>query len=378
LNIEMAMRDRTPVVVGAFGALALACAVIAAPLHAKAAPVRIGLSLPLTGNAALLGQQFLEGAKLSLADHAGGREIELVTVDDGCDAKLASLAAEELRDAGVALVAGLLCNEAVAPIATALADRAIPLLLSGARSSRLLKDTAKEGWPVLRLAQDENRAALFAFEVLSKRWAATPWAVIDDGSVAGRLAADELRSRMEEAGLSPVLADSLRPAQSTQASVVRRLVKAGAQAVYVAADAEDSAILWQNINGQDAKIEMVGAETISLLPYLPLAGDTTNGLLAILEADPVAMPQAGALNARLEREGIEPEAYLFFGYAALQVALASLGDTPKATLGNLKKGEFATIYGPVSFDETGQNIRHTYSLKEWKDGVFADLPPTAQ
>ncbi len=360
------------------GALAVVFTAFAAMPVANAQSLKIGLSLPMSGTAALLASQFVQGARLALSDLSNGRKIEVVIFDDGCNAELALLAAQEMKAADVAIAAGFLCNDAVPPTAAALKQSGVPLLVSGARSTRLLKDAQKEKWNVWRIVPDDSRAAAAAFEHLSKRWLGKPWALIDDGTVHGRSLADEFRTKMEEAGFPPVFVDNLRPSQSTHAATVRRLLKSGATAAFVAADVEDLATLWTNINEQKAAIELAGSDPLSSLPWISPGKPLPDGLLGVVEVQPQDLRSSGNLTGRLLRENIEPEPHVFHGYAAIQLALAVLQQTPAATTQFLKESEVQTILGPVLFDETGQNRFDNYALQILTKGALANPAELAQ
>ncbi len=356
-------------------AVVFAATMLLAPLHASPASAQkqvIGLSLPLSGNAAILANQFLSGAQLALKSSGKGEAVELLTVDDGCDGELADLAAQDLLAANVALATGYLCNDAVPAAAQALKDTGVPVLIAGARSSQLFRDANKEGWNIFRIASDDSKMAEIAFESLSERWRGVPWAVIDDGTVYGRTLADEFRARMEEAGQPPVFADNFRPAQSTQAGLVRRLQRAGASAAFVAGDAEDVAILWSNVKDFDSKLEIAGGESLEALQWSPIARQVPDGLLAIMEPPEETRPEARAIYPALVEAGLPPEPYVYLGYATLQVALAALAETPQATTAALKDGNFDTVIGPVEFDASGQNSRNAYALHVWQGGRFVE------
>jgi branched-chain amino acid transport system substrate-binding protein len=358
--------------------LALFLAVAAPASQSWAQTQKIGLSLPLSGNASLLAKQFLAGAELALKTLAADWPIELVTVDDGCDAEIADLAANDLRNAGVVLAAGFLCNEAVPPSAELFKDSGVPLLVAGARSHQLLKDAEKEDWDLFRIAPDDRMAAEAAFRDLSVRWRGVPWAVIDDGTVYGRTTADELRARMEEAGLPPVFADNFRPAQSTQAGLVRRLQRAGVSAAFVAGDADDVAILWSNVKDFDSKVEIAGGEALEALQWSPGARQVPDGLLAVIRQDLASLPAARAISGELVSAGLPAEPYVLLGYATMQIALEALAATPAETTENLASGSFDTVTGKVDFDETGQNRHNPFSLHVWRDGRFVEISEDGQ
>ncbi|MCB1460122.1 MAG: ABC transporter substrate-binding protein [Nitratireductor sp.] len=350
---------------------------IAISLHAaqpaRSEGFRIGLSLPMSGNASLLGKQFLQGARLALDVLAPGGEIELMVADDGCETDIARLAMAEIAAARPALVSGLLCNEPARLAVETFAPQPVPVLVAGARSERLLKDAAKEGWRTWRLAPSDKAGAEAAFRLLSQRWKGIPWAVVDDGTVYGRTIADEFRARMEEFGNPPQFADNFRPAQSTQAGLIRRLQKAGVSAAFIAASPEDTAIIAANTSEFGAKFEIAGGETLSGLPFTQEASNVPDGLLAVMETSPASRPGARSLNALLEQRGIEPEPEVYRGYATIEIALAALRSTPVQTMEALERTVFRTVLGNVGFDSTGANVADNYALHVWVGGEFVPV-----
>lgn len=342
---------------------------LASPAAAQE-PLRIGLSLPLSGNAAILGQQFRNGARFAVEELAQGRPVELVFADDGCDEELAKLAATDLKNAGIAFAGGMLCNDAARAVAEAFAGTPIPVLASDARSEQLMRDADRNDWSLFRMAPGDDAAAAAAAESLSQRWSGQPWAILDDGTVYGRTLADSLRGLMEEKGMPPVFADSFRPAQSTQASVIRRLQRAGVSAAFAAGAAEDVAIIWGNVLEAGAKIEVAGGEALSALPWTEAARTVEDGLLAVLEQDPAPPPAQSSLAARLVGAGVEPEPFVFLGYAAIELALAAVQPTPEETLAALRDRRFETVVGAFDFDETGRNVIGRYGLYEWRGDRF--------
>jgi len=350
---------------------ALAFGLVSAGAQPAQGPAfRIGLSLPLSGSGSILAGQFLAGAKLAVETLAPGGTVELVVADDGCATDLAELAAADLRSADVSLVTGLLCNEAAAAAAAAFEARRIPVIAAGARSERLMKDRSREGWNLWRIAPSDSEAAASAFAQFSSRWRSRPYAVVDDGTVNGRSLADEFRTRMEEGGLPPQFIDNFRPAQSTQAGLARRLQRAGVSAAFISAAPEDFAIVARDIRELAPGIELAGGPMLDLLPWIEQAQIVPAGVLAIIEPDPASLPSAKDLTLALDRNGIEPEPYVYLGYAALQLALAARRDDPGETTAALANTVFHTVLGNVDFDDTGRNVVNPYSLYVWQDGGF--------
>lgn len=358
-----------------FATLAIVAAALgwlaAAPAGA-AEPRRIGMSLPLSGPAAAFGRQFASGAGLAL-ERLKPNGVELVTVDDACDRESAELAAADLKAANVAFVTGILCNEPAFALAKAMRERAIPVLIAGAQSARILKDRDKEGWRVWRLSPADGDVATVAAMALAKRWSAKTYAVIDDGTANARSLAEQFRANMEDAGRPPQFADAFRPAQENQIALVRRLQNAGISAVFAAGDAQDIAAIAISAAAAKAPLEIVGGPALAELAFSPASARIGDGLFAVLAADPAASPGASEIVEVLKQRNIPPEPYVLLGYGAMQIALASLAGTPESTAAALAGGAFQTVLGPVRFNADGSASRRAFELRAWKAGVFQSV-----
>lgn len=332
--------------------------------------LKVGLSLPLSGTAKMLGEQFEQGARKAVADLSAGNRISLVIADDGCDEEIAGLAAKDLRAANVSMVTGLLCNATARVLAEEFEAGGTPLLVAGARSERLLKDAQREGWHLWRMSPGDDDVASAAHRILSQRWQATPWAIIDDGTVHGRTLADSFRALMEETGQPPQFADNFRPAQSTQAGLIRRLRQSGVSAAFVAAGADDVATIWANRNEFGDNFEIVGGEPLAALPWTETSPQIDDGLLAIIRTDPRATPRGRELADEFVKAGIEPGEYAFLGYSVIQIALSSLAADPDQTNAALSETAFNTVTGIYAFGPDGARRGDDFALHIWKNGRF--------
>ena len=82
--------------------------------------ILLGASGPITGSMAWFGEQMQQGmamkvAELNAAGGVLGQPVELLIVDDYCDAEQGVAAAEKLVEARVAAVIGHLCSGASIP-----------------------------------------------------------------------------------------------------------------------------------------------------------------------------------------------------------------------------------------------------------------------
>lgn len=99
----------------------------AAAEAALAAPVKVGLLLPLSGSRAEVGQSILNAAQLALFDLAGER-FTLVVRDTGGTPEGAAAAAQSVLDAEVSLILGPLFSTSVEAVKPLLAEQDLPLI----------------------------------------------------------------------------------------------------------------------------------------------------------------------------------------------------------------------------------------------------------
>lgn len=333
---------------------------------------RIGLTLPLSGPTAKLARQFETGARLALNEHNADAAVivELVVADDGCDQKIASLAADEIASAKPQIITGLLCNTVAAHFADAFREAGIPLLVAGAQSERLIKDRQRNEWNLWRLSPGDSEAAQAAVNHFSRAWADVPYAIVDDGTVYGRNLADAFRAGMEAMNLPPQFQDNFRPTQSTQARLVRRLRRSGVTHAFIGASAEDVAMIVRNAEELEIPLTFGSGEALSIFPYLapellPAGGLT--GILRTAEVDPQP-PQT--LNSLLAEMDLQAEPYVLNGYQAMEVALQALGDGETEVAENLRTLEFDTLLGKVRFGPDGDNQVPQFGAYRWDNGGF--------
>ncbi|MFK7901804.1 MAG: ABC transporter substrate-binding protein [Nitratireductor sp.] len=349
--------------------------------HAFATDLKIGLSLPLSGDRKNFGEQFLIGAQLAVQLQTA-HKVDLFVVDDGCDESLGELAATDLAERQPHIVTGYLCNETSYIAANILRVSNTPILIAGAQSERLTKDRTRQEWQLWRLSPSDKEEAEIAAQILSHKWSNEPYAIVDDGTVLGRTLSDIFKAKMEDQNLSAHFVDTFRPTQSTQARLVRRLARAGVKNVFVGGGAEDIALIAQNAQQLNIPLQVVGTNSLSVLPYLNEENRPPNGLLAVLRRDSTLIKEeemnANAalkeLTTTLSTRNITPEDYIFRGFAAMQLSLKAASSGNVSEIKNaLNSQNFSTILGDVKFSENGENTLSPYALYQWQDNAFLKL-----
>lgn len=324
---------------------------------ARAETLRVGLAVPLDGPFALLGAQMRDGASLA-ARQAGA---ELVVADDRCTPEGGEEAAQALVRAGVAVVAGFLCLEAIEAALPALGEAGIAVVTPGVRANGLTDRRARTGWPVWRLAPRADAEAEAIAGILTRRWRAEHFAIVDDGTIHGRELAESLRLAAEIAGLRPVFVDTYRPQAENQIGLVGRLARAGASHVFVGGDRDDVAIMARDAAGLGHDLTFAGGEGLRAAGDVPLAAGT------LMVAPPEWAERIGEAAAeRFAAAGIVPEGYVLPAHAAVEIAAeaqrrAQAGDGTVADI--LSHRQFETAIGPVSFDGKGDAAQSPFVLQ---------------
>lgn len=338
--------------------------VIANALQPKADTIAI--AIPKSGDFAEIGKDFEIGAMLAMEKLGKGHE--LFIADDGCDLDQSMLAAQDIRSKKPTLVTGMLCNITAAAIADELREDKIPLLVTGARSIRLIKDRGRETWNLWRMSPGDDAPADTVAAYIANNLKDTPFALVDDGTIYGRSLIDAIRLRLNDSGMKPQFADTFRAAQSTQSGMLRRLERSGVEIAFVAAAApEDLMIVAKDHKSLDIQNKLVFSEQLASLPYQEDAGLVSDGLLVVMQPQ---FETNEAIANLLKERNIQPTKAVFEGYAALEVAIAALGETVEATTQNLATKRFESILGPVQFDKEGKNLHNPYKLFKWQNGIF--------
>ncbi|MDN2567867.1 branched-chain amino acid ABC transporter substrate-binding protein [Aquibium sp. A9E412] len=337
---------------------------------AAARDLGIGLAAPLSGDAALLGQQVLDGARAAVASRADTVRLEIA--DSRCDAEGGAAAARHFVQRAVPVAVGFLCTEAIEAALPILTEAGIPVVTPGVRTNALTDGRARTGWQVFRLApraDDEEKAVA---RILTERWREALFAIVDDGTIYGRELAESLRAEAELAGLEPVFVDTYRPQLDNQIGLVGRLRRAGATHVFVGGDRSDIALIARDAAELDYALTIAGGEALRAPGgEVPLA----DGVLMVGLPDwpDIAAPDS---LAAFEALGTEPDGYAVPAFAAVEVAAAAAhaaaeGERPPAEV--LAARRFESALGPLRFGADGELQRPLYGLYRYRDGRFVEV-----
>jgi branched-chain amino acid transport system substrate-binding protein len=354
---------------------ALALTITTLPAHAD---IVVGVAGPMTGEFAPLGAQMRSGVEQAIADinAAGGiagQKLALEVADDGCNAKKADAAATALAAKGAALVVGHLCLKASLAGAAVYATEHVVEISPGTTFAKYTDDRPGPG--IFRLCGRDDAEGAFAGAMIARRFAGHNVAVIDDATAYGKALADAAAGALDTAGEPVVLRDTYTPGAKEYNTLASRVAAASADVVYIGGSNPEAAIIAKSIKDRVPAVTIVAGDALLTPDYADLAGDAAEGTLVTYPADPRRFPEAANVAAAFAANNIDPVGYTLPAYAAVQVwaaAAAAAGGTDfDKVVAALHGGPFATVIGPVAFDERGDLRNPAYDWYVWKGGDYA-------
>ncbi len=349
----------------------------AAPAHAQ---VHIAVGGPLTGEQAAFGQQMKAGAEQAVADlnKSGGvlgQQIVLDVGDDACDPKQAVSIANQFASKGVKMVAGHFCSGSSIPASKVYSEEGI-LEISPASTNP--KYTDEGSWNTFRTCGRDDEQGKVAGDYLAKHYKAEKIAILNDNSAYGKGLADETVKALHQAGGKEVLATAYTPGEKDYSSLVSRLKQAGVTVIYVGGYHTEAGLIIRQAKEQGMKATLVGGDALVTNEFWQIAGDAGAGTIMTFPPDPRLMKTATDVVKEFKAKNIDPEGYVLYTYAAVQVwadAAKKVGSVdPKKVATALKAtGKWSTVLGPVSFDKKGDTTEGGYVFYVWKNGAYAQM-----
>ena len=353
------------------------CALIM-PIMAKAAdPIRVGMSMALTGGVAPIGKQVLTALKIWRDDVNAkggllGRQIELVYYDDQSNpTNVPQLYTKLIEVDKVDLLIGPYATNMVAP--------AIPVLmqykkttigiLANAANSKFHYDQYFSMLPTGPEPQKAFALGFFELAAAAKPRPKTVAIVAADAEFAQN-AADGARQSIKELGGFETVSDVRYPPSTTDHTPIMRAVNAlNPDIVYVAAYPPDSVGIVRAANEIGLVPKMFGGTFIGLLvtPIKVQLGPLMNGIVnneIFLPAPAFTFPGTLELLSKYQsvarQEGIDPIGWAFppLGYAAGQVLAQAVEGTRSldqiAIANYMRSHTFSTVVGEIAFGKDGE------------------------
>jgi branched-chain amino acid transport system substrate-binding protein len=368
----------------AFGLLSRALAallVVFALAYANAAkaadPIRIGLSVSLTGGVAPIGKQVLTALQIWRDDVNAkggllGRPIELVFYDDQSNpSNVPQLYTKLIQVDKVDLLIGPYATNMVAPAIPVLAQfhKTTVGILANAANSKFHYDQYFSMLPTGPEPQKAFASGFFQLAAAQNPRPKTVAIVAADAEFAQN-AADGARQSIKEMGGFDTVLDLKYPPTTTDYTPVMRQVQAlNPDIVFVAAYPPDTVGIIRTANEVGLAPKMFGGAFIGLLvtPIKVQLGPLMNGIVnneVFLPAKSLVFPGTNEVLAKYQEaaksQGIDPMGWAFapIAYAAgqtlAQAVEATKGTDQVAIAAWLRSHAVHTVVGDITFGKDGE------------------------
>jgi len=220
---------------------AAACLTLVATLGALFAPaagaqtsgtVRIGLEAPLTGDQKAIGEGMLRGAQLAAKElnadgGIGGKQVEIVPIDDAADPDTGVAAAN------AAIAAGL--DGIIGPYNSGVGAKTLPLYIAaGLVPIRLTSADSTNGLG-LTLQPMTYQIAPVASEALTDWLKAKSVAIVyDDSTLYTQTVSSALRAELIDAGVTVSAFEPIEPGASSYTTTIEKVAATGPDVIYLA------------------------------------------------------------------------------------------------------------------------------------------------
>lgn len=349
-------------------------------------PIRIGISMPLTGDFSEPGKGVREGYETwaKMVNDSGGlldRPVELLFRDDASDPnKVVSDYESLITQEKVDLVFGPFSTRLVIPAAE-VAESYDMLFVEPAGAA---PEVFEQGFEYLfyaapAIASDHyNYLADWILDLPDdKRPKTAAYAALDDPFAQGT--AYGLKERLEEGGIETVADEVYPPGTTGFTAIAAGIVDKDADIVIGGTQFEDSVGLLRAFQELGYQPDLAAFSTGPTLPeFSEAVGTASEGIIAPVGWSPVAdfgvNKDFGA--AHKELHGSDANEDAANGFTAGEIVAAAVEAVGCAEQGeecqrkladHIRSNEFDTIVGPLSFDEAGRP-KAAHMILQWQGG----------
>jgi branched-chain amino acid transport system substrate-binding protein len=356
----------------------IAASLMLATVSAKAEVV-VASAGPMSGQYASFGAQLKAGAEMWLKHvnkkgGINGEKVKLEIGDDACDPKQAVAVANKLASSGAVYVAGHFCSSSSIPASGVYNEEGV---IQVSPASTATDYTDKGGKYSFRVCGRDDQQGEVAGAYLAKNFKGKKVAILHDKTAYGKGLADETRKSMKKGGLKDAMYEAYTAGEKDYSALVSKLKSNNIDAVYLGGYHTEGGLIVRQMRDQGMKTQLISGDALVTAEYWDITGDAGEGTLMTFSPDPRNNPTAAPLVKEFKAAGIEPEGYVLYSYAALQVfehaANQAGSNDPAKVLKVMRKGKFDTVIGSLSFDKKGDVSLPGYVFYEWSKGNYKEL-----
>ncbi|MFA5489074.1 MAG: branched-chain amino acid ABC transporter substrate-binding protein [Candidimonas sp.] len=342
---------------------------ISAGAHADT--IKIAIAGPFTGALTQYGAMVKEGVdtaveQINAAGGVLGKQLQAVTIDDGCEPKQGPVVANRVVNDKINYVVGHVCSGATIA-ATNIYDSEGVLMVTPSATAPAVTD-GKNYHTIFRTIGRDDQQGPAAAQFIIEKIKPQQVAILHDKQSYGQGIAAAVRADLEKAGVKIAFFEGINAGDSDYSAVVTKLKSSGADFVYYGGYHPEMGLLLRQSSEQGVKAKFMGPEGVGNPDINAIAGAAVEGLLLTLPADFTKDASNAAVVEAFKSKGRDPSgAFQLTAYAATQVIAEGIkgagADDPAKVADYLHGAAIDTPIGKVSWNEQGD-------LKEFKFDIF--------
>jgi branched-chain amino acid transport system substrate-binding protein len=348
--------------------------------RAQGGPIRIATVGPMTGQYAAFGAQMRAGAEQAVTDLNGrggvmGRQLALEVGDDACDPRQAVSVANQLAGRGIRFVAGHYCSGSSIPASKVYAEEGVLQISPASTNPRF---TDEGGWNTFRTCGRDDQQGQVAGTHIARAFPGKRVAILHDNTAYGKGLADETRKALNAAGMQETLYAAYTPGERDYNALVSRLKNANIDVIYIGGYHTEAGLILRQAKEQGMNVTLIGGDALVTNEFWQITGAAGEGAMMTFSSDPRRRPTAAEVVQRFRARNIDPEGYVLYTYAAIQIwaeAAAKINNLDPRRIAEAMKaqGPWQTVLGEISFDRKGDVTKPDYVFYVWKNGSYAEM-----
>ncbi|MGE0011939.1 MAG: branched-chain amino acid ABC transporter substrate-binding protein [Azoarcus sp.] len=355
--------------------LATACIAFGALSTPALADLTVAIAGPMSGQYASAGDQIRKGAEMAIADinaRGGvlGEKLKLEIGDDACDPKQAVSVANTMVNRNIVFMHGHWCSSSTIPASDVYNESDI-LMATVSTNPQVTERGLKN---VFRIMGRDDQQGLVAGDYLATRFKGKKIAVLDDKSAYGKGLADEIAKAMTAKGAEPVMRESITAGEKDYSGIVTKLKQAGVEVLAYGGYHTEVALILRQAQQIGLQLTVMGGDTMTNSELVTAAGAASDNVMFTFSPDPRKNPTAAPIVEKFRAAKIEPEGYVMYAYAAMQLFEQTANQAKSTKYSALEKtmrnGTFKTVIGDLSFDAKGDQKAPGFVVYQWKDGKY--------
>jgi branched-chain amino acid transport system substrate-binding protein len=227
---------------------------------------------------------------------------------------------------------------------------------------------------IFRIMGRDDQQGLVAGGYLADTFKGKKMAVVDDKSAYGKGLADEIAKAMDGKGAKPALRESVTAGEKDYSGLITKLKAAGVEVMAYGGYHTEVALILRQAQQAGLKLTVLGGDTMTNTELVTAAGAAADNVIFTFSPDPRKNPGAADVVKKFREAKVEPEGYVMYAYAAMQLFAQAAEQAKSIKYADLEKtirnGSFDTVIGKLNFDAKGDNKLPGFKVYRWQGGKY--------